>query len=584
VAKTPDQVASAILSTLSTTIPTLSCALGTPERKIIDACAEQISAAYIDQYLVGSLLDMDTKAGIELEQFVGIWGFGRLQGTAARGTVRLTLSVAATTNYAVAQSTNFYTTAPAAPSVASTSPPLFFSATQAVVLPAGDFSVDVPVQCTVVGAVGNVPPGSITSLATAIGSATCTNLQAMTGGTDPETDDELRQRFKDTFLRNVVGTADWYISMAQQNTSVTRSVVFGPTTLYTTQIAAPATALTLPVTADVKYVWPGMSSAFTNLGQEDEVFYSDADDYNLSSGASPVFTRNASGQINQGDIVDLEFQYTTASSRNDPANGVTNKVDLFVDGVYPFTVTEKTAITGETLSSSSGDPLYTGNFERVGSPGSPTATNRFTRLGNVPLVSFPPTLTIGNTVYQQGVHYFIIQDTTLLRGSRMETSGIEWDPSGPANGAELALEYVYNQVPETLDNVLLTAKQLCTDVLTHQARYTYLQLCLDVEFDRTYSTSVVSAAIANRLQGWVAGLPFGAQIKLSAITTIVTQVLGVIDCKITQQSENASFYGVQMFDNSTDTIPQTTQTADFKLADSQVAYFLNVKINRIATP
>lgn len=578
--KTPDQVSAAILSTLSLTVPTLSCAIGTPERKIIDACAEQISAAYIDQYLVGSLLDIDTKTGIELEQFVGIFGFGRLQGTSAVGTVRLTLSVASTAAFTVQQNVQFYTNTAA--TAAST--PLYYAATESVVLPAGDFSVDVPVQCTTVGAVGNVAPGTITSLSTAIGSAACTNLQAMTGGTDPETDDELRQRFKDTFLRNVAGTADWYISLAQQNTSVTRCVAFGPISLYTTQIEAPATSLTLPVTQDVKYVWPDMTSCFINLGQEDEVFYSDQDDYSLSTGASPVFSRSAQGAIAQGDIVDLEFQYTTQSSRNDPANGITNKVDVFVDGVAPYTVTETSVISGETLSSSSGSPFYTGNFKRVGSPGSPTATNRYTRLGNVPLVSFPPTLTVGSTVYTQGVHYYVLQDTTLLQGSRLEASGIEWDPSGPPTGSELTLEYVYNQVPEVLDHVMLTSKQMCTDVLVHQAEYTYLQPCVMIEYDRSYNPSTVNAAVATRLQAWIAGLAFGAQVKISTITQVITQVLGVVDCKLTTSADNPSQYGVQMFNNSSDPAPATVQTGDFKLDDNMVAYFLNVQITRVATP
>ena len=225
---TPDQISQQILAQLALTMPTLSCAIGTPERKIIDACAEQIAAASIDTYLLGSLLDVDTKAGMELEQFVGLFGYGRLQGTYAQGTVRVTLTVASTTDYTIQQGTTFYTTA----GLAGASVQLYYAANQSVVLPAGDYSVDVPVTCTTVGVSGNVPPGAVTNLSTAIGSSAVTNLQAMTDGTDPETDDALRQRFKDTFLRNVAGTADWYIALCQQNTSVTRVIVFGPTALH----------------------------------------------------------------------------------------------------------------------------------------------------------------------------------------------------------------------------------------------------------------------------------------------------------------------------------------------------------------
>ena len=51
--KTPDQISAQIRAQVATTIPGLSCQIGTPERKLIDACAEAISEAYVDQYLVG---------------------------------------------------------------------------------------------------------------------------------------------------------------------------------------------------------------------------------------------------------------------------------------------------------------------------------------------------------------------------------------------------------------------------------------------------------------------------------------------------------------------------------------------------
>lgn len=44
---TPDQISQSIMSTLKTTIPGLSCELGTPERKIIDAVSQAISTAYV---------------------------------------------------------------------------------------------------------------------------------------------------------------------------------------------------------------------------------------------------------------------------------------------------------------------------------------------------------------------------------------------------------------------------------------------------------------------------------------------------------------------------------------------------------
>lgn len=578
--RTPDQISSQIRAQLATTIPALSCEIGTPERKIIDACSEAISEAYVDQYLIGSLLDMDTKFGLELEQFVGIFGFGRYGGRASTGTVHVTLNVALTQDYTFQLGTQFYTKS----GLAGASGTLYFSSTQAVVLTAGSLTCDVPVQCTTVGTAGNIPPDSISFLGSMIGGSTVTNLTAMTNGVDIETDQELRQRFKDTLLRNVAGSSDFYKAICLQNRKVSRVAVFGPVSLYRTQIAVPSTTLVLPVNQDVKYAWPDMSSMFANLAQEDEIFYSPVNDYVYAGGSSPQVTRQEDGELVEGDVVDFEFQYTTRSSRNDPAEGITNKVDIFVDGVDPVSVTERSVIPATTLSASSASLLYTGNFDRIGSSGSPTSGNRFMRLGSVPVVSFPTSITVGGVTYTRGTHYHLVQATTLLAGSHQEVTGIEWTVAGPATGTEITLNFVYNRCPEILNAIMASAKQITTDVMVHQGTFAYIQPCLQVEYDRQISLSVVNTAIVTRLQQYFAGLSFGSQIKLSNLCMAVQQVQGVIDVKITTDDDNPTDYGVQVYNNSADPDPTVVETSDFKLADNQLAVYQGVLITRVATP
>jgi uncharacterized phage protein gp47/JayE len=557
--------------------------LGTPERKIIDACAEAMSAASVSQYVAGAALDINTMSGLQLEQFVGIFGFGRLQGIAARGTVQVTMSVPSSTDTTFALGTQFYTSQG---SGAPTS--LYFASTQAAVLTAGNLTCSIPVQCTTVGSAGNVPPDSISFLSGALGSATVTNLAAMTGGVDTETDAELRRRFQDTVLRNMSGTADFYAALCQQNTSVSRVVVYGPVALYTTQVAVPATEVTLSaLSQDVKFIWPDMTSVFTDLGQPTQTFYSPLYDYNLSSGTPPpTFTTVPTGALatQVGKIVDLEFQYTPVVSRNDPANGVLNKVDVFCDGMSPYSVTEQTVVSADLLSSSPTAPFYTGNFVRVGSPGVPQAGNRFMRLGSTPIVSFPSTITVNGTNYVEGTHYFLLQDTTLMAGTQLETSGIEWAAAGAPTGQELTLSYVYNQVPELLNALVRSTKQITTDVLIHQGRFAYLQPCINVEYDRTFAVATVNAAITNRLQQYFAQLPFGAQVKLSNIMMYVQQTQGVVDVAMTSSTDNPNAFGVQIFNNSADLDPATTQDTDFKLADDQLAVYQGCLITRVAAP
>lgn len=582
--KSPDDISAEIRTTLKVTCPGLSCQIGTVERKIIDAVSEAIAEAYVDNYLLGSLLDIDTKGGLELEQFVGIFGFGRMQGRQAEGVVTVTLATASEADYPIALGTQFFTK----PSVTGSSNPLYYTAKQATVLVAGTYTIDVPVQCSLPGVLGNVAPDSVSFLGTILGSSSVTNLSAMTGGVDPETDADLRQRFKDTLLRNAAGTSDFYEALCIQNNTCSKVKVFGPTTMERIQIAAPATSVTLPVSADVKYVWAGSQSVFKDLGQPTEVFYFDGTDYSFTSGSAPTLTRDALGDIVTGDVLDVEYEYTTKSSRNQPQNGIYNKVDIFVDGVDPYQVTERTRVSSVTLSATSSSIYHTGKFRRVGSTGSPTAGNRFTRISMLPLASFPNTLTLGPNVYVRGTHYHVIlasnvdTDQTLLKGSPFEVAGIEWASGGPTTGTELDLVYVYNRTPRILQSIIRQSKQVCTDVLVHQADWTYIRPHLLIEYDRNFSIDATNVAIAGRLQSYFSNLGYGATVTMSGMLLSVMQVIGVVNAKVMASTEPGagSEYGLTAYDESSDATPFATYVDDFKLNDNQLAQILTPVLKR----
>lgn len=585
--RTPDEVSQRIRDKLKTTANGLSLELGTPERKIVDAVAEAVSECYIDQYIVGSLLDIDAKGGLELEQFVGIFGFGRLQGRRATGVVRLEMNTAAPQDMPVPLGTQFYTK----DAQAGTGNPLFYASTQARVLTAGQTVVEVPVECTIAGTAGNLPPDSVTYMGAAIGAATATNMTAMTGGTDVETDDQLRQRFKDTFLRNCAGTEDYYLSLALQNKNVSKAAVFGPVSTYRTQLAAPSVSTPLSSvleTKDVKYVWDKGESCFVNLAQTNEKFYTRLADYVLSSGASPTFTRIDTGQITTGEIVDLEFQYTTRSSRNDPNNNVMNKVDVFVNGSEPFTVTERTVVSSTVFSAN--DALWNAasKFKRVGDSSAVNSSNRIMRLGSVPILSFPNTIVVGGNTFTRNTHYWLVRGTTLEAGSPREVAGIEWAGNGPSSGTGITVSYTYNRVPEVLNAVMRKAKQVTTDVLVHQCAYAYLRINLSVEYDRGYVPSQVNNAITARLKAYLDGMRFGDWVEFSDLCLAVHQVLGVDNVWVTDQSEPEAKYGIEVYSNTDDgalsvnMVGGGPQTGDFKLHDNELPVLLDPVYNRRA--
>lgn len=620
-AKTPDVVAGEIIRKLKTSTNNgLSLELGTPERKIVDAVAESISEAYVDQYLVGSLLDVQSKAGLELEQFVGIFGFGRHQGQRAAGLVRVELNNPNSQDISIPKGSQFYTRQ----SLPGSGNPLYFSSTQAVVIPTGSLVVDVPVECTEAGTKGNVPPDTIVYAGEVLGASSVTNLQSFLGGVDVETDEELRQRFKDTLLRNVIGTEDWYLGLCYQNKYVKKAACFGPVRKYATQIEVPEAALSQEqidayLTADVKYAWPGNwhVSVFKNLGQDDEVFYKPGEDFLWTAGASPGFARVSSGTMVPGEVVDLEFEYTTRSSRNEPSLGISNKVDVYVNGLEPYMVTERTRVPQTTFSSEPTDQLFSGNFVRTGTAGPVVVTNRFTRLGSVPVASFPSIITVvsdgvdanGQPIYDnyvQGTHFHLVRpnpngnpnDTTLLAGSPYEVAGIEWTPDGPDTGTSVTLNYSYNRVPEMVQAVVKTSKQATTDVMVHQAGYMYLRVYLSVEYDRGFVPTQVNNAIQERLRDYFNSMPYGGWVEISDLTLAVHQVLGVDNVRLTRSddpgvdADGEMLYGIKTFEDSADNnwVGRFTNQAgeplpyedDFKLLDSQLPVFMDAVVTRRA--
>lgn len=576
-ARTPAQVSQDLRSKLSVTVPGLSLEIGTVERKIIDAVGEAISEASIDQVISATFLDIDTKSGIELEQFVAIFGFGRLEGRRATGTLRMELTTAATQDMEVQKGAQFYV-----PKGGTNGGDLYFYAPYSAVLARGVYSIDIPVECTIAGTVGNVPPGSITSLGASIGSASVTNLTSMIGGVDVESDAELRTRFKTTFLRNITGTVDYYSALCLQNRHVAKVAVYGPITMYRTQIAAPASNVNIPIVSDVKYVWNAAESIYKDLGQSSEVFYRPGVDYTFTGGAAPILVRNASGVMVTGDIIDVEFEYTTRSSRNDPINGITNKVDIFVNGNDPYTISERTVVPAQLFSTGSGNELFTGNFARVLGGTAPSSTNRFMRLGSMPVVAFPKQITIGATTYVEGTHFWRVRGTTLLAGSNREIAGIEWASIGPATGTALTVTYSYNRVPEMLNAIMKKAKQITTDVLVHEAQYRYIRPHFSIEIDRGFVYSSVATAINNALRFYFGGLPYGTIIEMSDLCMVVHQVTGVDNVWVTTSAENSSNYGVKVYAYSDDTNPLSTQTADFILGDAQLPVFLDAVLTRKA--
>ena len=129
----------------------------------------------------------------------------------------------ATANYEIPLGTQIY-----APSAATGTVPIYYQTTASSALPQYGTQVQVPIQAVLTGSNGNITAGTISALATALAGVTQVTNSALTGGSDAETDDQLRQRWQNTVFKNLSGTEDQFRALALSNPGTSRVKVLGP--------------------------------------------------------------------------------------------------------------------------------------------------------------------------------------------------------------------------------------------------------------------------------------------------------------------------------------------------------------------
>lgn len=263
---------------LSVSEPDLDTSIGTPIRKILDAVSEAISEAYADRYLLQYQYDIDTRSGSDLDAFVALFGFARIPARRASGTVLFQRSTVATQSTVIPAGTQLAT---------ADSPPVIVQTMSPVIFPQSSLSVTAPVQAVAGGANSNLAANSIVRLVSPVeGVGAVSNPSSLTGGTDGESDTQLRDRFKRTLFRNLAGTEDMYLGVAISDPDVSAAVVLGPSEKYRERIEVVGGTATSTITLLDRERVPLVITAATN--------------------ATPIVvtTRTVHG-LRPGDIVDI---------------------------------------------------------------------------------------------------------------------------------------------------------------------------------------------------------------------------------------------------------------------------------------
>jgi uncharacterized phage protein gp47/JayE len=556
-----------MVTALATVEPQLDTSIGTSVRKIIDVFAEQLAAAYVDQHLANYTFDLNSKSGADLDDFVLMFGFTRFQAQRAVGVTTFARTSAATQDYQIPVGTQLATV---------TGTLVYFATTTPAVLATGQTSVDVPIQAVVGGTSGNLAAQTLTALASPVdGIMSVTNNSPTTGGTDFETDDQLIARFKSTVFRGLAGTEDMFLAVALESSAgqtataqaivdasedttdlpVTQANVLGSSQRWREQLqidgSGNATS-TIPA-ANARYIYPGT-----------QIFGPDIDNgsilvpgmaYSFDATVIPPVVHSLAGGLVDGDLYDLDFEYSSSGSRNDPANGIVSRVDIWVNGSRNVQASETTYFrTARTFNNTSGNALNVANFVRSKTNGTPpTVGNYFVQLGFGPIVTFPTSITVAGTTYTQGTDYWVVHDNTAFGYAPTSLFGLEWLSShAPADAQPIVLDsatsYTYNAVPADVQDRIRQWRLVTMDVQAHQAKRQYLKMNFVIMYTSGYDQATVNAAVKSAMANFLATKGFDAAVQISDVGQAAHSVDGVDNIRLSNQTEPvpSGSYGLEL--------------------------------------
>jgi hypothetical protein len=722
---TESDIASQIVSALGVTIPDLDTSIGTPTRKIIDAVSEVVAEAYVDQFFLGYSYDIASLTGASLDDFVNLFGMTRFGARRATGVATFAAPAAALQATSVPSGTAIAT---------NDSPPVIFTTLITAVMPIGAVSIDVPIIAQVGGSNGNVPPNAVVNFGTPMtGFSNVANTNATFGGSDAESDDALRNRFANTVFRNMAGTEQMFLGVAQENPNTVLANVIGaakthleqiqitgtkgqstiqaaqyvypinyifgpdidsqqilnpginytydPTTFAmtaptfvvgnlalvtsggtfasgvarfyriawgndwgTTPASAEATITTNAVNQGIRLTIPAAplnaqwvyiyGSGTTNtevllaiipISQTtwtDNASYTGTQAYPTvnTAGYSPTIT--SVDPINCPDgIYDFQFMYVPQASRNNPANGITNKIDIYVQGDDEQQANDTVIWSGATtFNSVANDPM---NFTKYIHPDltRPTPGNYFLPLTFAPVTVLPATITVsaiggapvstapsqvgsiiyasdsgtgtevGALTYYYGVDYFLVNNSTNLGGSPHSVSGIEWrsvanggNPVPPANSL-LPVTYNYNAVPREVETAMNLWRLVTTDVWCHAAKQMLLNTTFVVVLASGYTAATVLGPIQTAVQGVMSVVGFDGILSASEILTAVGQVTGVLAVRFATQADataaGSTNWAIQQINSAAgiiQTFAYANRVTDVYFPDDTVPVFNNANL------
>lgn len=540
-----EQIVDQMRQSLALADPDVDTTIGSPVRKIFDAVGEAIAEADVDQYLLDYQYDIDAKTGGDLDDFVRLFGFSRFPAKRATGMVTFERATPAPETIMIPLGTQLSTEGVAPVIVQTITPALLIT---------GDTIITVPVQAVIGGSAGNVPANALRRRLTPIeGITSFANSVALSGGADAEDDDQLRERFKTTVFRGMAGTEHMFLGISLDDEAVTHASVIGPSKKFreTVEVVAGNAVSTLPA-ANIAFVYPDSSVVGADIDIGD--ILNIGVHYTFNDAANPPEI-DSIDSVNMPDgVYDLEYEYVSTASRNDLVNQITNRIDVYVNGVRSTDATEILAFDSALkFNTTGGSPLNRLNFLRGDGLTVPVANNFIVPFAFSPVIDPAKTdsLLIDTDTYVEDTDFWLINDITNVGNAPGSLSGIEI--KSIANGATfeptdldtINLDYLFNAVPRDIELAAQAWRMITTDLKVHAAQAMYLDIFLAIIFDSGYPQATVTPEIEAELSRHIATLGLNGVVQVSDLLEMVSRVDGVDAVRFLTNADDAVNYAIQ---------------------------------------
>lgn len=232
--KTMSEIVTSMMAYIQATHPFANLTVGSFSRDVIlDAPASELAEMYGEIRIAQEAQSVRDASGLHLDRLLANWSVYRRPGTVATGSVWFQRDTPPVVDVTIPSGTrvrSINTISQDAIEYVTVNTVVILAAQASAYYNADEdiYEIEAQIEAAYAGSDGNAGPSTITAFTGTLDISSCTNRTATTGGSDSETDADLRARGLSVLAGNNVGTKDGYELLVEGQVGVEEAVVVDP--------------------------------------------------------------------------------------------------------------------------------------------------------------------------------------------------------------------------------------------------------------------------------------------------------------------------------------------------------------------